>query len=330
MTNMSKKAASSPSQETKSENLEKIGMVINHYSKEREGSMRDLLAAATLLGVRFLKCCEDVGSIMVVDGSKNPDEPLSQACREIGAIYFHTGREVGYSAAYNIGWRQLEENYIGLMANDIIPNPPSSLSTMLKVLRRRDVGCVFPYLNSPRLKSDEVQAPGFLQRGNISCEPSSMTLNLNLFKREVLEAIGGITEDYKVGFSEPILLMKIRGMGMRCVMVGQTRAYHYDRLTKLLGQSTLSDNRYKADVERWFCEFPEYASLSGIARINFSRWPYSTTRWMRWLWLFAQGFPIKRQQRRLMRFVMWLEPWLTRYPARYGSRRMSRAAEIER
>jgi GT2 family glycosyltransferase len=315
---MPKYTASPRPQETKSGNFDKVGMVINHYSKECTGPMRDLLAAATLMGVRFLKCCDDVGSIIVVDGSKEPDEPLSRDCKEIGATYFHTGREVGYSAAYNIGWRQLEEGYIGLMANDIIPNPPSSLSTMLEVLRDGDVGCVFPYLNSPRLKSDEVQAPGFLQRGDVSCEPSSMTLNLNLFKREVLEAIGGITEDYKVGFSEPILLMKIRGMGLRCVMVGKTRAYHCDRLTKLIGQSTLSKGRSEADVERWFREYPQYASRRGIAQINFSRWPYSTTRWIRWLWLLAYGFPIKRRRKRFMRFVMWLEPWLTRYPARYG------------
>lgn len=314
---MSKTTSLPSSNDTKIEDREKIGMVVNYYSREREGPMRDILANATLLGARLLKCCEDVNSIIIVDGSKNPDKLLSESCHEFGVSYLHTGREVGYSDAYNIGWRQLKEKYIGLMANDIIPNPPSSLSTMLDVLRESDVGCVFPYLHSPRPKSDEVQAPGFLHRGDISCEPSSMTLNLNLFKREVLEAVGGVTEDYKVGFSEPILLIKIRGMGLRCIMVGKTRAYHCDRLTKLLGQSTLSNERYKADVERWFREYAEYAS-PGIAQINFAQWPFSTTKWIRWLWLFAFHFPIKRKRRRIMSFVMWLEPWLTRYPARYG------------
>ncbi len=83
-----------------------------------------------------------------------------------------------------------------------------------------------------------------------------MTLNLNLFKREILEAIGGITEEFKVGFSEPLLPHSIRSLGYRCVMVGGTRAYHYAELTKVLGASNLRAHLYESDQQLWFEKCP--------------------------------------------------------------------------
>ena len=215
----------------------------------------------------------------------------------------------------------MKEDYVGLMANDIIPNPPSTITALLDQLQDPEVGCTFPYLNSPRLKTDEVQASGFINRGKITCEPTFMTLNLNLFKRVVLEAIGGVTEDYKVGFADPILMSQIRSKGFRCVLVGGTRAYHYDSLTKFLGVSTLNKEKYQIDLGRWFSEYPEFASDCSFHSVNFSVWPFATTTATKLLWIMAYKFPMAGQRRRLMKLVMWAEPWLTRYPAKFGRSR---------
>ncbi len=81
-----------------------------------------------------------------------------------------------------------------------------------------------------------------------TCEPSTMTLNLNIFKRSILEQIGGLDENYIYGYAEPILLIKLRTLGYRVVMVGNSRVFHYDTLTKSLGENTLDYKKYEKEL----------------------------------------------------------------------------------
>ena len=288
-----------------------LGIVVNYFSREQQGSIRDILVSATLNSVLFLRQVPEVATVLVVDGSKRPDPELKRRCAKAGCEYFHTDHEVGYAEAYNIGWKRLQEPYIGLMANDIVPNPPGCVSTLLQWLKRPEVGCVFPYLDSPHSRGDEVQATGFFGRSELSCEPSSMTLNLNLFKREILEAVGGITEEFRFGFSEPLLLHGIRSLGYRCVMVGGTRAYHYAELTKVLGASNLRAQLYEHDRQLWFERYPALTSAKGIGKIDMSAMPLSTSRPVRLLWKLAYALPRGRITNKDLRLVMWMEPWLT-------------------
>ncbi len=138
-------------------------MVVNYFSRELQGTVRDILVSTMLNSVLFLRQIPEVGTVLVVDGSKQPDPDLKRRCAKAGCEYVHTGQEVGYSEAYNIGWKLLREPYIGLMANDIVPNPPACVSTLLDWLKKPDIGCVFPYLDSPHSRGDEVQATGFFQ-----------------------------------------------------------------------------------------------------------------------------------------------------------------------
>lgn len=305
------------------QNHKELGIVVNYFSRERQGQVRDILVSATLNSLQFLRQIPEIGTILIVDGSNEPDPKLKQQCAKSCCKYFHAGQEVGYAQAYNIGWKMLRERYIGLMANDIVPNPPSSVSVLLDWLKKPDVGCVFPYLDSPHSRGDEVQATGYFKRSEVSCEPSSMALNLNLFKREILEEIGGVTEEFKFGFSEPLLLHNIRSLGYRCVMVGGTRAYHYAELTKILGGSNLSMELYERDRQLWFSRYSALSSQKGIGKIDMSAALFSTSRKVKLLWMLAYALPASRTARKFMRLIMWLEPWLTRYPARNGIVRAS-------
>ena len=199
------------------------------------------------------------------------------------------------------------------------------MEILLDWISRPDVGCVFPYFSSNRGVGDEVQRVGFSSRGGIACEPSTMTLSLNLFKRQVLEQICGLDENYLFGFAEPILLIKIRSLGFRAVMAGGTHASHYDQLTNLLGESSLGIDEYVDDVERWFREYPDYAATSGVANIDVRRWPFATTLPVKLLWTLGALVPGESARAKLMNVAMWLEPFLTRYPARSGKAKMSHA-----
>lgn len=260
-----------------------------------------------------------VGTIVVVDGSPESDVAMKAACGTIGVRYDHAGHRISYVDGYNRGWRSLEEPYIALMANDILPHPPA-LERLLDWVKRPDVGCTFPYMCSFRLYADETQAPGFLKRGRVTCEPGSMTLNLNLFKRDVLEKIGGLDRNYLHGFNEPILLIKIRTLGYRAVMVGGTRVFHYEKLTKVLGQSTLITPEYETDTERWFEEYPHHASRKGIACLDLRRSPFATTATAKCLWWLGYAVPNAKFRMKVLAVILWLEPFFTRYPARHGGK----------
>lgn len=292
---------------------ETLGIVVNYYCNDNFGPARDILVDATTLSLRLLRSNNDIRDIILVNGSNVPDKKLEEICKNIDVIYYQTSKIIGYAEAYNIGWKKLENKYIGLMANDIVPNPPSTISILLDAIKIPDVGCAFPYMETPRFDHVEVQKTSYFNRHNITCEPSSMTLNLNLFKRETLESIGGITEKYKFGFSEPILINQIRSLNQRCLLVGGARVYHYDQLTKLLGASSLEGKDWAEDWNRFRSEYPDFASERGIAALNFSASPLSVNRRARFLWTLAYKYPSSRVRARLFKWIMWAEPWLTRY-----------------
>jgi GT2 family glycosyltransferase len=288
-----------------------LGVVVNYYSSGSLGESNKLLVSATSLSLRLLKLNPVVAAVLLVDGSKRPDELIRESCREIGVRYHHEGHEISYVRAYNIGWRALPQPYIALMANDIIPHPFDVMPLLLEWIRRPDVGCAFPYLMTNRLGSDETQKPGFWRRGFRTCEPSSMTLNLNLFKRSVLEEIGGLDENYLYAFAEPILLIRIRSRGYRAVMVGGAVAFHFDRLTKTTGESSLTREMYDADTQRWLQEYPRYADGRSLANLRLWVTPFTTNRISRVLWWFAYHAPGSRLRFLLRVFSMWAEPLFT-------------------
>jgi len=296
-----------------------LGMVVNFYTKCQSGEHYELLRETTSLSLRLLRMTSCVSTIVLVDGSQHPNNEMMMRCKELDVSYHHPGREVSFVQAYNIGWRHLDEPYVGLMANDIVPHPLSTIGVLLDWVRRPDVGCAFPYLNSNRMHSDETQRPGFLFRGSVTCEPASMTLNLNLFKRSVLEQINGLDENYVFGYSEPILLINIRSLGARAVLVGGTRAFHYDSLTRSLQESSLDLGVLREDIRRWCREYPHHASKRGIGNINFAKAPFATTCVAKGLWWLCYQCPIARVRRRMMDLMMCIEPLVTRYPARYGA-----------
>jgi GT2 family glycosyltransferase len=288
-----------------------LGVVVNYYSSGSSREANKLLVAATSLSLRLLKMNPAVDAVLLVDGSRKPDELICEACKDIGVQYYHDGKEISYVRAYNIGWRKLSQPYIALMANDIIPHPLNVMALLLEWIRRPDVGCVFPYLMTNRLGSDETQKPGFWRRGFRTCEPSSMTLNLNVFKRSVLEEIGGLDENYLYAFAEPILLVKIRSRGYRAIMVGGAVAFHFDRLTKTTGESSLTQEMYDEDARRWFREYPRYADDSGLANLRLWVTPFTTTHVSRALWWLSYHAPGKRLRLLLRVFTMWAEPLFT-------------------
>ena len=289
-----------------------LGVVVNFFVKSAADPSCDLIVATTEVGLRCLAGYACIDEVLLVDGSEQPCEAMRSACAQVGVRYLHGGQRLSYVEAYNLGWRSLRYDIVGFMANDIIPEPADTVDRLLAWVRQPGVGCTFPYMVSNRAHWDEVQRPGFLDRGAISCEPSTMTLNLNLIRRALLEEIGGLDENYRGGYQEPILLSKLRGAGHRVVMVGGASVFHFDRLTKAVGQSEIGSETLDRDSERWFREYPEHASERGLAGIRVWARPFSTRRLQGWAWRLAAAVPYYPLRRRLIEVLLWLEPMMCR------------------
>ncbi|MBW0088901.1 hypothetical protein I4I73_07655 [Pseudonocardia sp. KRD-184] len=297
-----------------------LGMVVNHYWNSPDDEGRALLARTTELGLRLLRRSPVVGSIVLVDGSPGADDDLRAVCDSIGVRYHHAGHEIGLAAGYNTGWRLLSEPYVGLMANDILPHPVSALQTLLEVAMRPDVGCAFPYLNLGDYATQLVRQ-SVLRPTQVTCEPASMTLNLNVFPREVLEEVGGVDEGYRAGYYDPVMVLRIRELGRRVVLVGGASAMHVHALTKAAGGSTLGLDKLAVDARHFRREHPDFHSEHGIWNVAFARRPFSTTRRVQALWWLSEHAPTGSLRWALRNVTLVAEPLLTRYPARFGAGR---------
>lgn len=299
--------------------MARVDVAVAYYWNSPSDEGRDIVRTTTELGLTLLRMVPSVGDVVLVDGSPEDDSTLGDACARRHVRYLHAGRELGLAESYNMGWRTTSSPYVCLMANDILPFPLESIGRLLEVMEAPDVGCVFPYLSDGLLYTQHADFSEV--RSGRTCEPASMTLNLNVFRRSVLEAVGGVDERFAVGHYDPLLLMDIRRHGYRVVMVGGAKAIHFDQLTKRLGGSTLTPDAYAADRERWFAEYPRYAAQGGIGNLLFWRWPCATTLPAMVLWWASHQIPIYGLRTRALQLAMLLEPWLTPYPARYGRRR---------
>lgn len=296
-----------------------LGVAVNYYWNSPSEEGERLVTTTTSLGLLLLRSYPVVGDVVVVDGSPKPGHAIRRVCAEAQVRYMHLGRELSLAEGYNAGWQSLAEPYIALMQNDVLPHPAKSVALLLEWAKRPDVGVAFPYLSDPANYTQNIEVPRRTMR---SCEPSNMQLNMNVFKRTVLQAVGGVDPGYRTAFYDPILALKIRARGLRAVMVGGARVIHVDQLTKKLGGSTLSYEPWKVDAVKWREDYRRWASDdSRLEHMNYGAWPLTTTiPMMVWWWLcYHCGWSSIRF--RMWRIGMWGEPFFTRYPARYGAKR---------
>ena len=281
-------------------------MAVNYYWRP---AFPPPVRTCALLALQMLRDNDGVGTILLVDGSPEPDPFMRDECAKLGVRHLHAGHELTFSQGYNLGWQTLTEPCVGLMASDIFP-PKNTITTLQKWIEKPDIGCVFPYLTNCDYPG---QTAAYVRRA-ITCEPSAMTINFNVFKRDVLAAVGGVDENYSGGYNDVILMMKIRRSGQRVVLVGDTRVNH-------LGQMTISQGttyKKQSDIERFADEYAGFRATHGKWKIKHWRRPLSSSPLASVLWWLSQNAPHERLRAPLERFTMTREPELTKYPARWG------------
>ena len=158
--------------------MKNIDFIVNYYWRP---NYPETIRLSAWLAIQSLKIVDIVGDILLVDGSLEGDNEIRLICEKEKIMYVHKGKELRFAEGYNC-WKMLSSQYIGLMASDIIVNP-IAIQKLYKVITVERVGCVFPYLDRCDYQG---QIYSYVRKAK-TCEPTFMTLNLNIFKREVLE-----------------------------------------------------------------------------------------------------------------------------------------------
>lgn len=280
--------------------LDNIGIVINYYWKPSYPRSCQLSTWVSLL---FLQESGFNKNVVLVDGSPLHDKFIKSKCEDLGIEYISSEKSLGYAEGFNLGIKHSKGDYICLMANDIYPTR-KLFEKLYAWIILPDVGCVFPYLS---LTDYPGQNPNFVRKP-ITCEPTLMTLNFNLFKRSVLEEVNGVDENYSGSFNDVILLAKIRNNGHRVIQVGETYGNH-------LGKMTISQgSNYKKDIdfERFSTEYPQYRAHHGKWQIKHWVKPFAVNKKIAFLWWITQHLPSTRARNFMEWLTIWLEPELTK------------------
>lgn len=270
--------------------FDNLGIVVNYFWKE---SFPESFHLSTLVS---LTCLLEAGlreNVVLVDGSPVPDPFIRSQCERMGIACLQSQNNLNFADGYNLGIKHLKSEYIGLMANDIFPSRDVFIK-LFDWVSRPDVGCAFPYLSTGDYPG---QIAAFVSKP-LTCEPTFMTLNLNLFKRSVLEEIGGLDRDFSGGYNDVDLLVKIRKLGYRVVLVGDTNAIHLGRMTISQGSNYKISAR---DHDLFVKKYPALAAKHG--KWGYKHWvkPFAVNKRIAFLWWLCQHTPSTRLRNRFER-----------------------------
>ena len=165
--------------------------------------------------------------------------------------------EFNYSKINNFGAREAKGEYLLLLNNDTEVIEPYWLDSMLGFCQRDDVGVVGAKLLYP---DDTVQhagvamvfcsnlsvmggpvhmfcdldrdEPGYANRAIISQDVSMVTGACLLTKRSVYEAVGGLSEKYRVAYNDVDYCLKVRRKGRLVVFDADALLYHYESFSR--------------------------------------------------------------------------------------------------
>lgn len=222
--------------------------VINHFKPENSGPH---LAASTLFAASLAVQAPQVATVIVVDGSKNPDPELSSRLTAINVGYVHEGRQMTFAEGYNAGLARSDQPWTILSASDVYPNL-EMFAAFEKICKSADpsIGCVIPALNNTDLDFQRHRVASRLGPIDIPL----MTLNLNAFPTAYLREIGGVSEIFSGNYNDVVLADRFRD-DRRRIILADANCVHFGTLTLSSGNTGVSKERDKAK----FIEiFPQY------------------------------------------------------------------------
>jgi len=185
--------------------------------------------------------------IVVVDNHSEDESPRAISERFPDVEQILNNKNLGSTAAYNVGFRRaLEANaqFAMLINNDTIIDP-NALNLIVEACLPEDVGLAGPlifYYDAPdkiwsagsmlsRLTLDLTDDNGRDKIFTGITERDFLTCCALLFKREVLEKVGLMDEDYFFYQEELDYCYQVREAGYRILLVPEAKVWHKVSLT---------------------------------------------------------------------------------------------------
>lgn len=215
--------------------------------------------------------------IIVENNSTNPEtfkyyDELKQQ-ENIKVVYFKGG--YNYAAVNNFGEKSASGEILLLLNNDIEMINPNSISEMIAILERDQVGAVGAKLLFP---DGELQHAGVVigfggsaghifhhqrpefsygNRANCVANYSAVTAACLMLKKSTYDKIDGFDEGFVVAFNDVDFCLKIRALGDLIVYTPHAEFYHFE--SKSRGADTTSEQlqRVEQEAERLRQKWPE-------------------------------------------------------------------------
>ena len=184
-------------------------------------------------------------------------------------VLYYEG-DFNFSRINNFGEKAAKGDYLLLLNNDTELINPDGLWEMLGLCMREDVGIVGARLY---YKDDTIQHAGvvlgfggiaghaFIESSRyengyfsrIICaqDYTAVTAACMMTKRSVYDAVGGLSEDFKVAFNDIDFCMKVRELGKLVVYNPAVELYHYESKSRGLEDTPEKVERFNSEVARF-------------------------------------------------------------------------------
>ena len=175
-----------------------------------------------------------------------------------------------YSKINNFGMRQAGGELLLLLNNDTEMIRPESLKAMADLCLREDVGIAGARLLYPDRTIQHAgvivgfggvaghafcnlssRDPGYMGRAVITQDYSAVTAACLMVRKEIFEAVGGLTEEYAVAFNDIDFCMKVGAYGKRIVYEPSAEFYHYESKSRGTEDTREKVERFRSEVERF-------------------------------------------------------------------------------
>lgn len=286
-----------------------VAVVICHYNPTQNQYLRQLVTlccAALRRTPDDAVCAQEIElDILVCDGSPERDETLAAQILASGGRYVHGGEQLSFGATYNLGVRSSTAPYVVLMANDVLISA-AQVRKLIGEVQKDRIGCAICYLTKGDYYTQISRRLPVPRR----CYPASMTLNVNAFRREILEDIGCVPEELSGCFNDMVMFFRLRQKGLRTVLVNLGEVPHLAMVTRKIATNLAWD--------RDLCTVPK------LAPELFSKYkPKSKNSWAslyaacaqnkrsKLLWTLVSYVPWKMKQSQSVAYwAAFVEPYL--------------------
>lgn len=208
------------------------------------------------------------------DETLNYYKKLEKENSKVKVVYYKGG--FNYSAINNYGSKYASGEYLLLLNNDTEIINPDCLNEMLGYCMREDVGIVGAKLY---YEDDTVQhagvvvgfggiaghtfigfgknEPGYFNRLVCAQDYSAVTAACLMTKKTIFEAVGGLTEEFKVAFNDIDYCMKVRDLGKLVVYNPYAQLHHYESKSRGSEDTPEKIKRFQNETKLFNDRWPE-------------------------------------------------------------------------